>query len=79
MLWHINGGCIVMFECRTKTFFKYDRLDNLIRFMPPDTMISIISDNLYIHTNVLTLKTDLRFLLRLEMQVFDERPCTFYL
>lgn len=68
-----------MFECRTKTYFKYDRLDNLICNMSPDTMISIISDNMYIHTNVLTLKTDLRFLLRLELQVFDERPCTFYL
>ena len=68
-----------MFECRTKTYFKYDRLDNLIRHMSPDAMISICSDNLYIHTNVLTLKTDLRFLLKLEMQVFDERPCTFYL
>lgn len=68
-----------MFECKTKTYFKFDRLDNLIRYMSPDTMISIISDNMYIHTNVLALKTDLRFLLKLEMQVFDERPCTFYL
>lgn len=68
-----------MFECRSKTFYRFDRLDNLLRFAPPEAMVSIISDNLYIHTNVLTLKTDLRFLLRLEMQVFDERPLTFYL
>lgn len=68
-----------MFECRTKTFYKYDRLDNLLLYVEPDTMVSIISDNLYIHTNVLTLRTDLRFLLRLEVQVFEERPYTFYL
>ena len=68
-----------MFECRSKTFYKYDRLDNLLLYVAPDTMVSIISDNLYIHTNVLTLRTDLRFLLRLEVQVFEERPFTFYL
>lgn len=68
-----------MFNERYKSFYKFDRLDNLIRYMSPDAMISIISDDMYIHCNVLTLKTDLRFLLRLEMQVFDERPCTFYL
>lgn len=68
-----------MFECRSKTFYKYDRLDNLLLYAEPDTMVSIISDNLYIHTNVLTLRTDLRFLLRLEVQVFEERPFTFYL
>lgn len=67
-----------MFECKYKTFYRFDRLDNLLRFSPPEAMVSIISDNLYIHTNVLTLKTDLRFLLRLEMQVFEERPLTFY-
>lgn len=68
-----------MFECRSKTFYKYDRLDNLLLYAEPDTLVSIISDNLYIHTNVLTLRTDLRFLLRLEVQVFEERPYTFYL
>lgn len=68
-----------MFECRSKTFYKYDRLDNLLLYAEPDTMVSIISDNLYIHANVLTLRTDLRFLLRLEVQVFEERPYTFYL
>lgn len=68
-----------MFECRSKTFYKYDRLDDLLLYAEPDTMVSIISDNLYIHTNVLTLRTDLRFLLRLEVQVFEERPYTFFL
>lgn len=68
-----------MFECRSKTFYKYDRLDNLLLYCEPDTMVSIISENLYIHTNVLTLRTDLRFLLRLEVQVFEDRPYTFYL
>lgn len=68
-----------MYECRTKTYYRFDKLYNLLVGKSPDAMISIISDNLYIHCNVLTLKTDLRFLLKLEMQVFEERPNTFYL
>lgn len=68
-----------MYEYRTKTYYRFDILYNLLIDKSPDAMISIISDNLYIYTNVLTLKTDLRFLLKLEMQVFEERPSTFYL
>lgn len=68
-----------MFECKTRAFYKYDKLDNLTYMLEPSQMVSIISDKLYIHCDILTLRTDLRFLLKLEVQVFNERPFTFYL
>ena len=68
-----------MFKCKTRTYFKFDKLGILISRVDPSQMVSIISDDLYIHCSVLTLRTDLRFLLKLEVQVFNERPYTFYL
>lgn len=68
-----------MFDCKTRTSFKFDKLDTLTARLDPSQMVSVLSDDLIIYCSVFILRTDLRFLLKLEVQVFNERPYTFFL
>ena len=64
-----------------KAFYRFDSLDNLTINLDENKMISIIDSDssLFINCPVFVLRNDLRFLLRLDVQVYYERPYTFYL
>ena len=62
------------------THYRFDSLDNLTLDLDDDTRIYLIDSDsgLFISCSVFTLRHDLWCLLRLEVQVYDERPNTFY-
>ena len=66
---------------RYKTFYKFDSLDRLTQDLDDDDIVHILDSDsgAFISCPVFFLRHDLRFLLRLEVQVYDERPKTYYL
>ena len=65
---------------RYKAYYKFDTIDNLTRRLDDNIRVSLIDSDsgLFISCSVFSLRHDLWCLLRLEVQVYEERPYTFY-
>lgn len=64
---------------KEKTYLRFVELGKYIQRFQDDVVIHLISDEFYLSTTILELKTTLRSLLKFEVFYVDLFPYTLYL